>query len=245
MNPFDSVYADLYNKIHSAKNYDDEALKLFNFCNERELIKPNSRILDFGCGTGSHIKSLKKLGLSVDGYDPSSFMIENTHTEFKDVNFFSDLDDMKIKYDLIYSLFDVFSYQVEDVEVTAFLTQILTVLKDSAFFIFDYWNADGVKKNPPTERVLHFDNLGVAYTRMVTLGTSELPNISNLIIEIYRDSNDELVYRKNHFMRAFSEIDILKFLPSTCELIALVDQADYKSKISSNSWRALALIRKL
>jgi len=46
------------------------ASKPLRFLLERGLIKPNEKILDYGCGKGSDVETLRSLGFDVEGWDP-------------------------------------------------------------------------------------------------------------------------------------------------------------------------------
>lgn len=45
-------------------------------------LKPGERALDIGCGTGSHLLILSKLGLNVSGIDASPYMIQKARERF-------------------------------------------------------------------------------------------------------------------------------------------------------------------
>lgn len=68
------------------------------------LLRPNSRILDFGCGTGTLSVAMKRLDSSVhiDGYDVSSESVKRAPKELRDSGLYSSsLESLIGPYDLI------------------------------------------------------------------------------------------------------------------------------------------------
>jgi SAM-dependent methyltransferase len=245
VNPFDSFYAKFYNHIHKEKDYDSEVSKLVNFGKTNNILFKNTRILDFGCGTGKHANSLANIGYSVDGYDPSPYMISEAINSFNKSNFYSDIGVIKDNYDLVYSLFDVLSYQSTDLQVTNFLTQISSKLKNNGSVILDYWNLEGVAKSPPINKIKKFDYMGKNFFRIVKVMKISPPHLTKLHIEIHEENSQQILYQDDHIMRAFSLEEIELLLPPDMKLKMVLDQSDYRSLPNSDSWRALALIRKI
>jgi SAM-dependent methyltransferase len=244
MNPFDPTYSLFYNEIHRKKDYDLEVSKLVSFSKYHNLLNIKSAVLDFGCGTGKHVNTLTNLGYNVIGYDPSVDMIQIAIKNFANCDFFYDLKLIPLKRDLIYSLFDVLSYQISNEQVTIFFNEILKLLNQNGSLIVDYWNFEGVLSSPPSNKNVGFSHSGNQYRRIVNVLESNTVGVTNLSIEIYEESTQKLLYQKNHSMRAFSANEISELLPPGMNLKFVVDQFDYKSKLNPDSWRALALITK-
>ena len=119
---FGQEYSAIYDSVHEEKNYLAEAVQIANLLTK--TVGTESKILDFGCGTGKHVSKLADSGFVISGYDVNSNMIELAKVNFPDLNFFSDLSSVPKSFNFIYSLFDVLSYQVTDFEVSGFLQQI-------------------------------------------------------------------------------------------------------------------------
>jgi len=72
----------------------------------KEILQPNARILDVGCGIGKHVKAFKKLGYDIAGLDQSKRAIHYARILNPDVTLFNirildlDTDDY---YDLIHT----------------------------------------------------------------------------------------------------------------------------------------------
>jgi len=245
LNPFDSIYAKFYDEIHKDKDYELEVSKLVNFGKINNILSENAKILDFGCGTGRHANLLINLGYKVDGYDPSPYMIFEAINNFSKYNFSSELRFLEKNYDLIYSLFDVLSYQSTDLQVSDFLNQISSKLKNYGHVILDFWNLEGVAKSPPINKIKKFSYMGKNYFRVVKVIRLLQPNLTKLHIEIQEEESRQVIYQDDHIMRAFSLEEIKLLLPSNMKLKLIVDQSDYNSEPTSESWRAVALINKI
>ncbi|WP_226684281.1 class I SAM-dependent methyltransferase [Shewanella indica] len=75
--------AQLWDKVANQVNFNLE-IDVQRFCH---LVKPDARILDFGCGYGRIAKQLKQLGYpEVLGVDPSTAMIKRGLSLYPDIN---------------------------------------------------------------------------------------------------------------------------------------------------------------
>ena len=99
-------------------------------------LKPNSKVLDLGCGTGHLSQYIKNMGFEVIGLDPSLKMLEFAKNNFNDISF---IEGISAKLPFENNYFDyVVSIEVlrylnsKDVEKT--YKEILRVLKPSGFF---------------------------------------------------------------------------------------------------------------
>ena len=99
-------------------------------------LKPNSKVLDLGCGTGHLTKYIKDMGFEVIGLDPSLKMLELANKNFKNLSF---IEGISAKLPFEDNFFDyVVSIEVlrylnpKDVEKT--YEEIFRVLKPKGFF---------------------------------------------------------------------------------------------------------------
>lgn len=142
----------------SAKYYDEanKLLKGFDVIVEEinlitSLTKPNSKILDIGCGTGRHLIYLHELGYNITGVDNSSQMLEvlkgklkkNSKIKLINSNFF-DIDPQKLgEFDLIILMWNTFNEIVLiDVDAEAFFEKIKKLLKNNSKVLINIDNAD-------------------------------------------------------------------------------------------------------
>ncbi|MAG26621.1 hypothetical protein CMI47_13860 [Candidatus Pacearchaeota archaeon] len=141
------------------KYYDDIYNKK-DYVTESEFIETKSNInklLDVGCGTGTHLESLYKSGRIFYGIDLSEEMIELANDKFKDnddvscihsdiVNFKEDND-----FDTIISMFNVVNHILDLEELDKYFKFISKLLLDGGTFIFDCFNGASVFKDNPKD----------------------------------------------------------------------------------------------
>lgn len=235
MSNFGTNYSDYYDLIHNKKNYKQEVQQIIDVAG----ITPekHKRILDFGCGTGLHIKEFLELGFDVYGFDISSSMLRQAKINNGDREIFTNnLSDFPEKFDLTYSLFDVISYQDNLDSAKKFLKSIIKKTKDAGLILIDGWHAKGAKLDPPKSVERSFTVNGQTLKRIVRPLPSEIENLYPLQIDIedsMGNSSQEI-----HTLRAFSESEIRDLLLEFgCTNIQFSDGKDYLSPLKSNSFR--------
>ncbi|MDY3023993.1 methyltransferase domain-containing protein [Streptococcus hyovaginalis] len=144
---FDSTYSKVYSDLLGIELHDQ-----INFIsnNYLESLSNNIAILDLGCGTGRHIKSLGNKDYIVDGVDinPEAVKIAKKDNPTATI-FLSDAQFFKpnIKYDLIYSMESSIGYLTDDDTVNIFKNISKNVLADKGLFIIHLINRDYLAKN--------------------------------------------------------------------------------------------------
>ena len=115
---FSEFYAKSYDKIHASKVYSEEANQIIAFVDKQFPSSKNLKVLDFGCGTGMHLAELANESYELAGYDPNEHMLKVAKENFPQLHLTSDHSAIQGEMDLVYSIFDVTSYQVtaEDLE---------------------------------------------------------------------------------------------------------------------------------
>jgi SAM-dependent methyltransferase len=129
------MYTEVYNGIHLEKNYFSEVQQIISIIDKTS--GNNSKILDFGCGTGKHARELKIKGFNVSGYDLSIHMIKLARINAGDIKFYDRFQSIPGKFDFTYSVFDVLSYQIEDSDIDIFLSNINSTVKSNGFVLLD------------------------------------------------------------------------------------------------------------
>ena len=118
---FDEI-GKYYDLLYENKDYESEAeyldLLLKRFSNQAQTV------LELGCGTGKHAKYLFKKGYKIHGIDRSKSMIEIASKNKRGI--YEQGDILKInlekEFDVIISLFHVFSYQTSNSSVLKLLS---------------------------------------------------------------------------------------------------------------------------
>jgi SAM-dependent methyltransferase len=245
MNIFNQKYAEVYDLIHANKDYQKDILQLSRLIEDFYSGK-ESRILDFGCGTGRHLIELRKLGYNnLVGYDVNEFMIDRAKTLDLDGVVHSKLNEVPNQNDFVYSLFDVLSYQVTDSDVEIFLQQILSLTKLGGVILLDGWNLSGVVRNPAENRKRALQLKGMKITRKVLVEHSDSVNITNLRITLEDESRQEVLLTEKHKMRAFSREELIEVISHLGGIdLVFMDGNDYKFPLTDISWRFALVFRK-
>ncbi len=140
--------ATLYDEFYKNKNYTKEVDFIKNFIEDKSI-----KILDVGCGSGTHAKILSDCGYDVKGFDKSPDMVSIANSKVPEHFFVDDLLNIKHdqKYDLIVSFFAVFNHLQGYKEFIVALNNLKHLLKDKGKIIVDLHNPQ--KNGSKTERI--------------------------------------------------------------------------------------------
>lgn len=246
MNSFDDFYAQCYDAIHASKTYAEEAQQILDLWAEHSTTSPAMKILDFGAGTGNHANEFIKNGYkNVYCYEPSLGMRKVLARKFPHIPILENSDEKDDYFDLVISLFDVMSYQVNEEELEKYLMEISQLANKDAIILIDSWNASGVSLSKPEfrERSFYIDNN--EYTRYVRPKFGGGNNLYDLDIEIRNTANEELNYFNTHKMRAYNPEDLKVTLHRYgMEVIGIRNAANYTKNLVEEDWRFVFVIRK-
>lgn len=144
------------NEYKSFSYYYDEIMELIEYDGWVDLVrkycKPNSKILDLACGSGTLAISLANDGYQVSGLDLSKEIIEvakekmiTNHVEIdfslKDMTNFN----YEHKFDIITCFFDSVNFLNKD-EVRLMMNSVYDNLNDGGYFIFDLFTLSKMKE---------------------------------------------------------------------------------------------------
>ena len=160
-------YAPYYDLLYRDKDYSGEAAfvssLLQNYCPEV------NRLLDLGCGTGTHARHLSELGFSVFGVDASVSMVEHAQCnrailprelsrrlDFRQ----GDIRTVRLgeRFGCVVSLFHVLSYLTENNDLLGAFETIRSHLAPGGISIVDCWYGPAVLNLRPAVRVKEFEN---------------------------------------------------------------------------------------
>lgn len=131
-----SKFAEYYDLFYQDKDYKKETNFLKNF------IKPYSKVLDIGCGTGMHGQKLQNSNCLVDGLDISYDMLQIAKNRIHGELFCQNMLDLNIakKYDNIISMFAVLNHLKNNKELIKALRKISNILNPNGEIIIDLHN---------------------------------------------------------------------------------------------------------
>lgn len=164
-----SEYARYYDLLYRDKDYAGEAAYV------HRLIQNHSAgaktVLNLGCGSGRHDRHLAEFGYEVTGVDISEKMLLMARSAGNGNSALDYLhDDIRTvrldkRYDVVVSLFHVFSYQIKNEDLKAALATAKSHLKPGGVFIFDCWYGPGVLTDRPAERITELQDDWITVTR--------------------------------------------------------------------------------
>lgn len=185
------LYSEYYDLLYTDKDYRAESDYISDLIRDH---KPSaSAILELGCGTGMHAAALGEKGFSVTGVDMSQTMLDRAvqRKASLDETIASRLSFQhgdartfrsEVKFDVVVSLFHVFSYQTSNADLQAAFETAAWHLKPGGILIFDYWYGPAVLSQVPEVRVKRLQNDKCTVLR---IAEPELIPAENIVIVNY------------------------------------------------------------
>lgn len=167
-------YSRYYNLFYRDKDYAGETTYIEKLI---QKYHPQAEtILDLGCGTGRHDFLLADKGYDVTGVDRSAEMLSvakarltaqalsSSSPEFHQ----GDIRTIRLgkTFDLVVSLFHVFSYQTGNDDLRNAFATARKHLKPGGIFIFDFWYGPAVLTDRPVVRVKRLEDENIVVTRI-------------------------------------------------------------------------------
>jgi SAM-dependent methyltransferase len=189
----------LYLELYSRRN-DEEARTLINLIQRKISFPAGAKALDICCGSGRHSIELAKRGFDVTGFDASRYLISEAKKSAKEIKD----KDVKVKFitgdmrefdykesiHLSINIFTSFSYFKDDAENFSVFRNAYISLRYGGWFVFDFLNADYLKKHlvPETKTKIN-GNLIVQKRRIdngfvikdIYTGTNKKPEYSEVL----------------------------------------------------------------
>jgi SAM-dependent methyltransferase len=235
---FSEFYANSYNKIHASKIYAEEANQIIAFIQKQFPNSKNLKILDFGCGTGVHLAELVNDAFELTGYDRNEHMLKVAKENFPTLNLTSDHSVIQSDMDLIYSIFDVTSYQVTSRDLEEFFSLIASKLRSGGIVAVDGWHYLGVKLDPPQSRERSFEMDGVKILRRVEPSTVDGYRTTTLSISLVIEDTGQVMVSEVHEMKAFEEEEISAIATKVgFRNLQFKDGENWTRNLGENSWR--------
>jgi SAM-dependent methyltransferase len=154
---FGTAYAEAYDIFYGEKDYSAECDALVDMF--AAVGMDVERVLDLGCGTGSHAIPLAQRGYEVTGVDRSEEMlsraVEKASAARVDVALeLADITSYRsdCSYDAVLMMFAVLGYQETNDDVLAALRTVRHHLRPGGIFIADFWYGPAVLSQLPSAR---------------------------------------------------------------------------------------------
>ena len=202
-------YARYYDAVYDEKPYARE-------CDVVEQVVATAlgpgpwRILDAGCGTGSHAVELARRDHDVTGVDRSDAMLEvaRSKPDARDVRFVQgDIRtlDLGETFDVAVCLFGVLSYQLTPADTAAALRSLRAHLQPGGILAVDYWYGPAVLIIGPTAKQREWTDGHRRVVRTATPLGVEVPAQTNATRYTLR------VYEGDALADEVEEVHIVRF----------------------------------
>lgn len=210
---FSSSYALAYDLLNEGKPYQDEVdfvLELYKSHNPAG--EHQFSVLDLGCGSGMHLNMFPS-NITKTGVDISESMLDvakkretpnATYLQSKICDF-----QTESKFDLVYSLFHVMSYQTTEMDLDRSLAAIHNSLSDNGLAVFDFWHRAAWDQDPPVTRMTVKKNPLVEVKRVSSPTVDRVSGLVTIDMEIFvrQTKVDDRAYEhfsEHHEMRAYT-----------------------------------------
>ena len=208
---FTTTYASVYDALYTDKDYPAEC-DLIEGALERHGATRTRRIVDLGCGTGSHAAILAERGYELTGVDLSPDMLRRARTKSSQVRWL--LGDVRTidaggPFDAALMMFAVLSYQRSNEDVLAALANARRHVRPGGLLVLDTWWGPAVVAEGPSERTKEaVDDDGSLVTRSAR---AELDIERRLCRVDYLIERQGRVDEETHVVRFFfcNELELL------------------------------------
>lgn len=243
---FSRSYASAYDLLNCDKPYAGEAefvQELYEaFCRSRQGIE---RVLDLGCGSGLHLSLLPDT-MHKTGVDISEAMLQIASSRNIPKSDFirSAISDYRSedKFDLIYSLFHVMSYQASVSDLLGALRTMSYNLDSDGLVVFDFWHRAAWEHDPPSVRLTTKSNDKILVKRVSSPTLDYVTGLVSIDIDVFvRElepaEGNYVHFSERHEMRAFT-IQELELAAAMCELrvVGAGPWMTVKRQLTANDW---------
>jgi SAM-dependent methyltransferase len=211
-------YAKYYNLLYRDKDYEAEVNHIHSLIKQFSQ-EPITKLLDIGCGTGTHASFMAKLGYNITGIDLSPEMINQAIAKkIPGSQFYvGNAIDFKCQdqFNAITSLFHVFSYQTVNSNAEAMIKNASEQLKPNGLFLFDFWYGPAVLIERPSVKVRRLESAEIKVTRIAEPVLKINENVVDVNFELLiydKEHNYTELIREVHPMRYFFKPEIEFFL---------------------------------
>ena len=218
---YGDLFASVYDDIYGHKDYRGECDLVARLCDEYSNGKVR-RLVDLGCGTGSHAFDLAGRGYHVTGIDISSAMLAEAQKKLSraktagNVRFIQgDIATIRPNgdFDAALMLFSVLGYSIENQVLANLLSHVRDMLRSGGLFIFDIWFGPAVITHDPGQQIRRVAAPGGEVLRFSSGKLDLQKQLCSIAFEFWHVAEDRILSRvtEHHLMRYFfpREIEIL------------------------------------
>ena len=244
-------YARYYDLLYRDKDYAGEAAYVDGLIRSR--VPGARRILNLGCGSGRHDRSLVQRGYEVTGVDISEEMLAAARAAAEGNTSLAyvkgDVRSVRLgqTFDAVISLFHVMSYQTANDDLIAALATANHHLEPEGIFIFDCWHGPGVLTDRPTARTKELEDDFIRVNRFAEPVMQANENVVDVKYRVSIANKGDGTVRELHEihrMRYLFVPEVLLFLKITgFELVGAEVWLTGKG-LGFDAWNAVFVCRK-
>ncbi len=234
-------YSQYYDVLYQHKNYQAESRYVSNHI--RQHLPGASKLLELGCGTGSHAQYLCSDGYEITGMDRSAGMIdlaknkgiENFHPLVDDITTFN----LNQRFDAVISMFHVMCYLTANEDLMVCFNKVSEHLEPGGVFVFDMWYGPAVLNDLPSTRIKRKQTNKGEILCLVETQMHFERNVADVHYDfIIMDNEDKQFHRFNekHPVRYFSIPEIQSFAEQSgfkllsCEKFMSAEKPDISTR---------------
>ena len=247
---FGGSYSGYYDLFYQDKNYSAEAQYVHALIRAHLADGPKAKhalnILELGCGTGRHAEWFMDEGHVVVGIDQSEHMVNLARSRLGDRGrsrfCCSEIAGLNLdeRFDAVFSLFHVLSYQVTNEALLGVLNAASAHLDPGGVLVCDFWHAPGVSKDPPSCRIKRVENGDIRVTRIAEPSMNWEKGVANINYDVLIEDKKTGGLQRElemHPMRFFSanELDLACRL-SGLRMRACVGWMSFDRAASEQDW---------
>ncbi len=214
-------FAAVYDTFYSERDVEADTQYTVDLLGLRDRPRGEAHVLDFGCGTGSHVLELARLGIEATGFDTSPAMIRlagdkraapgSAAIRFETGAFAEFCGTLAPgSLDGAISIFYVLNCLDSAASMLAHLKLIRSKLAVGARFLMDVWNGAAVFANNPQSSVKHFPLNGQSQREVVRVTVPELDRLNQRCMLRYHVLS--LDRGKGGNVVEFESVHVLRFL---------------------------------
>jgi len=233
-----SIISNIYDSLNKNKNYKNEVMLIVNKYNTYCGYKIN-RLLDIGCGTGSHLLHFSQFINHGIGIDINEKMIEEAiNKKITNVKFITNKIEniSESDFDITTLLFQVVNHIHNINELKSLFKCISFKLQTNGLLVFDIFNNDAMCLENPHSEIRYFDNNKLEIDPKFDGNNLTINYKYNYKTKILEYSLNEKIWTCDIISEILSENNI--------EIIEILE--NFKNKIATNkSYKILFICRKM
>lgn len=252
MTVFGSAYANQYDELSRDKNYRAECElveRIFRQHGDAQI----HRVIDFGCGTGSHSILLAQRGYSVTGVDLSESMLNLARQKSAragvDITWMhGDARQARAgeDFDAALFMFAVFGYMLSNIDMMSALANARRQVRRGGLLIFDVWYGPAVLSIRPSDRVKILTIPGGQVIRTVNSQLDVRHHTCKVNYHLWRLAGNhvESESEESHLVRYFFPLELeLLLSQSGFSLVSLTSFPELERPADETTWNVLGVAR--